>query len=163
SAITAGLDGANFVSASLRSAFQSGELNLRYWSDMPPGPLDVSLLVGVRYMRLAEQFAFTSQADLPAPGGTTNSLQTNTTNNLWGAQLGIEFAVLISPRWWFDFDFKGGIYNDQISVNNSFSQNNAAPTLVTDTRNRTAFVGDIALVANWQMTPYWVLRAGYQA
>src|SRR5205823_2718021 len=55
-----GLLNANTVAASVRSNFQSGELNLRYWTDMPPGPMDVSLLVGMRYIRIADQFQFDS-------------------------------------------------------------------------------------------------------
>jgi hypothetical protein len=30
-------------------------------------------------------------------------------------------------------------------------------------RDCTAFVGDISVVANWQMTPSWTFRIGYQA
>jgi hypothetical protein len=159
---TAGLDGANFVAASLRSNFQSGEVNVRYWGEMPPGPLDVSFLVGARYMRIAEQFQFDSQSALPSPAGTTNDLQSNVTNNMWGVQIGLEFAVLVSTRWWFDFDMKGGIYNDQVNAVSAASQNGVS-TLITDTRNRTAFVGDLCLTANWQMTPSWAFRLGYQA
>ena len=79
--LTPGLDGANAVSAAVRSNFQSGELNVRYWGDMPPGPLDVSLLVGVRYIRLEDQFSFVSQATLPAPeelGWTCNRTRLTT-------------------------------------------------------------------------------------
>ena len=43
----------------------SGEVNLRYWADMPPGPFDVSYLVGARYMRINEQYNFV--ADIPVP------------------------------------------------------------------------------------------------
>ena len=160
--ITAGLDGANFVSASVRSNFQSGEINVRYWGDMPPGPLDVSLLIGVRYIRIEDQFNFVSQADRPLPAGTTLDLQSNTLNDMWGAQIGIEFACLVSSRVWFDFDLKGGIFSDRVDLSTS-ALNNGASTLITDTRNRTAWLGDLSLIANWQMTPYWVLRAGYQA
>ena len=105
---------------------------------------------------------FRAETDQPLPGGTSIDLQTNTVNNLWGGQIGIEFAVLVSSRWWFNLDVKGGIYNDQISLTSQATQNGAT-SLITDTRNRTAWVGDISLVGNWQMTPYWVLRAGYQA
>jgi hypothetical protein len=88
-------------------------------------------------------------------------MNTNTLNDMWGAQLGIEFSVLVSPRWWFDFDFKGGMFSDRVElVTESVG---VLPALITDTRTRTVWMGDISLVANWQMTPYWTLRAGYQA
>jgi hypothetical protein len=162
SPITAGLDGANFVSASVRSNFQSGEINMRYWGDMPPGPFDVSVLVGLRYIHINDQFQFDSQSDLPAGTGTTVDLQTQTVNDMWGAQIGIEFACLITTRWWLDVDLKGAMFNDHVSLTNA-ATTNGVPTLITDTRNRTAWLGDISLVMNWQMTPYWILRAGYQA
>jgi hypothetical protein len=157
--ITAGLDGANFVSASVRSNFQSGEINLRYWGDMPPGPLDVSLLVGVRYMRIDDQFNFDSQSDLPAGTGTTTALQTNTVNDMWGAQIGIQFDCLVTTRWWLDVDLKGGIFNDHVALTNQGTTNGVS-TLITDTRDRTVWMGDLSIIGNWQMTPYWTLRIG---
>jgi hypothetical protein len=160
--ITQGLDGANSVSAGVRSNFQSAELNMRYWVDMPPGPMDVSLLVGLRYIRIEDQFNFDSQADLPAPTGTAVDLQTNTLNNMWGAQIGIAFDVLVTTRFWIDFDLKGAMFNDHVSLTNAASTN-GVPQLITDTRNRTAWLGDLSLLGNWQMTPYFTLRAGYQA
>ena len=160
--ITPGLDGANFASATIHSNFQSGEINLRYWGDMPPGPFDVSLLAGVRYIRIAEQFTFDSQADLPAPGGTTTDFQSNVTNDLWGAQIGIQFNCLVTARWWFEFDLKGGIYNDHVGLRNSLLVN-GTPSLNTDTRDRTAWLGDLTLLGHWQMTPNWSVRIGYQA
>src|SRR5262245_8687706 len=160
--INPGLDAANFVSAAVRSEFQSGEINIRYWGDMPPGPLDVSLLVGIRYMRIDDQFNFVSQSDLPGPGGTTVDLQTNTVNDMWGCQIGIQFDCLVTARWWFDFDLKGAIFSDDVQLTNNAFTNNVQ-TLITANRHRTAWLGDLSLIANWQMTPYWYLRGGYQA
>lgn len=156
-----GLSNASFVSASVRSNFQSGEINLRYWGDMPPGPLDVSLLVGVRYIRIDDQFNFAMQSDLPAGTGTTADLQTNTVNDMWGAQIGIQFDCLVTTRWWLDVDLKGGLFSDHVALTNQ-ATTNGVPALITDVRDRTAWMGDISLVANWQMTPYWTLRIGYQ-
>jgi hypothetical protein len=161
-----GLDFANSVSAAMRANFQSGEMNLRYWGDMPPGPLDVSFLVGLRYMRLQEQFQFDMNSAEPlATGGTTFDLLSHTLNNLWGAQIGLSFDVLVTTRWWLNVDLKGGIFNNHIVMDTTTTSNNinnGMPTLITDTRNRTAWLGDISLTANWQMTPSWVFRAGYQ-
>jgi hypothetical protein len=160
--ITPGLDGANFVSAAVRNEFQSGEINLRYWGDMPPGPFDVSVLVGARYIRIDDQFNFVSQADQPVGPGTTVDMQTNTVNDMWGAQIGIQFDCLVTTRWWLDVDLKGGIFSDRVDLT-TLSTVNGVDTLITDTRDRTVWMGDISLVANWQMTPYWIARIGYQA
>jgi hypothetical protein len=160
--ITAGLDGNSFVSIAFQSSFQSGEFNIRYWADLPPGPFDVSYLVGARYLRMREQFNFFGEADLPLPAGTTNDLQFNTTNDLWGVQIGIQGAFLKTTRWWVDFDLKGGMYNNHVSADTSFIQNGVL-TELGDEQNRTAWVGDLSLVANWQMTPQCAFRIGYQA
>jgi hypothetical protein len=108
-------------------------------------------------MRIAEHFQFDSQS-----AGVVNDLQSDVRNNMWGAQIGIEFAWLVTTRWWFDFDLKGGIFNDRVNLTSIGQQNGVGP-LITDTRNRTAWVGDLCLTGNWQMTPNWSLRAGYQA
>ena len=159
--ITAGLDGNDTVSASIRSSFQSGEINVRYWADMPPGPFDVSYLVGARCMRITEQFSFLGNAGAPTP--TANDFQSNTTNDMWGVQIGIQGCFLVTTRWWVDFDLKGAILNDRTDLSSSFIQNGIPATPQADTRDRTVWLGDISLVANWQMTPYLTFRAGYQA
>src|SRR6185437_14024407 len=100
-----GSDFANSVSAAMRANFQSGEMNLRYWGDTPPGPMDVSFLVGLRYMRLQEQFQYDMNSAEPvATGGTTFDLLSHTLNNLWGAQVGLSFDVLVTTRWWLNVD-----------------------------------------------------------
>ncbi|MEX2173849.1 MAG: BBP7 family outer membrane beta-barrel protein [Pirellulaceae bacterium] len=155
----AGLDGASSVSMSFQSSFQSAEANIRYWAEMPPGPFDVSYLVGARYLRIHEQFNFLGDVPVPA---TLNDSQVNTENDLYGVQIGIQGATLLSTRWWIDFDLKGGIYNNQTSVATSFIQNGVETGGFVE-RDRTAWVGDLSLVANWQMTPQWTFRIGYQA
>lgn len=157
--ISATLDNATSVFISERSSFNTGEVNVRYWIDMPPGPLDVSFLVGARHMNLNELFNFTG-----VNAATTNNVTSNTTNNLWGVQVGIEFAQLITTRFWMDVDIKGGIFNNNANYTTTFLQNGAnlfAPQ--TGTRDRTTWMGDISVTGNWQMTPWLTLKAGYQA
>ena len=156
---SASLDNATSVFIAERSSFRSGEINVRYWVDMPPGPLDVSLLVGVRNMDFDEHFNFTGSNAL-----FTNNVTSNTQNDLWGVQVGIEFAQLITTRYWVDVDIKGGIFNDNTNFTTTFLQNGAnlfAPQ--TGTRDRTTWMGDICVTGNWQMTPWLTVRGGYQA
>jgi hypothetical protein len=146
-------ENASSVSITELSSFESAEINLRYWADMPPGPLDVSFLLGARYMQLDEQFNFVSN------GAPVANIETTASNELWGVQVGIEFARLWTTRNWTDVDLKGGMYDNQIDL---AAGPPGAPTLVSS-RNRTTWVGDIAVVHNWQMTPSITLRIGYQA
>lgn len=158
--ITPGLDGNDRVVIARSTTFQSAELNLRYWADMPPGPFDVSYLVGARYLQLNEQFGFLGESD---GGADFNSLQVDTQNDMFGVQIGIDGAWLVSTRWWIDVDLKGGIYNNSASQDTLFLSTTAPSQSISDSRDATAFVGDISLVANWQMTPAWTFRIGYQA
>ena len=157
---TAGLDGNDLVAISQSSTFQSAELNLRYWADMPPGPFDVSYLIGLRYLQIGEQFLYSGEANL---GAEFNDLRIDTQNDLIGLQIGIDGAFLISTRWWVDVDLKGGIYNNSASQNSSLLSTVVPSGSVSDSRDATAFVGDISVVANWAITPYWTFRIGYQA
>ncbi|MDX1947595.1 MAG: BBP7 family outer membrane beta-barrel protein [Pirellulaceae bacterium] len=159
------LDGANLVSVGFENSFHSAEVNFVYWVDMPPGPFDVTMLVGARYMQINESLNFFSQSNSPA-GGSSNDITTATENQLWGVQIGIGGQFLITTRWWFDFTIKGAILNDNIQLNNSITQTIDGVPTTTPTAasaNRTAWLGDMALIANWQMTPRLTLRAGYQA
>jgi hypothetical protein len=147
---------------SFRSSLESGEINLRYWVDMPPGPLDVSYLIGARYFSLRENFAFLSTSAAPAPAGTTNNLDISTDNDMWGVQIGIEFACLVSTRWWVDVDLKGGVFNNDARQETTFISNGAT-SIITASGDRTAWIGDISLLANWQITPNFLFKIGYQA
>jgi len=87
-----------------------------------------------------------------------------TENSLWGVQVGIQGACLKTTRCWLDFDLKGGIYNNDASLDytlNSFDNDEDQSFL--GAADRTAFVGDISIVGHWQVTPWLVFNLGYQA
>ncbi len=140
-----------FASTTLFSEMQTAEVNFRAWLDLPPGPFDVELLVGARYMNINEDFQFHIE-----PPAADVLVQTN--NDLWGVQLGIDLKWLVHPRCYIDFDAKAAICHNNASLTTVFNAANGAAT-----GDRTAFVGDLLLTANWQMTPSWSIRAGYQA
>jgi hypothetical protein len=137
----------------------SGEANLRYWVDMPPGPFDVSVLVGARYMQIDDRFRLHSTNALGE-----NDVLSETENTLLGVQIGITGDFLIHPRFWITADIKGGIYNNDASLNyvlDSFDPLEDAAFV--GAAERTAFVGDFSVVAHWQMTPWLAFNLGYQA
>lgn len=156
-------DGAS-AALSFESSFVSAEGNVRYWADMPPGPFDVSYLVGARYMRINDSYNFVT--DAPAPVDIQGDALVATENEMIGVQIGIQGAWLLSTRWWFDFDLKGGMYNNRINLATSFIETDGGIDTETGaaiSRDRTAWVGDLSMTANWQMTPSWTFRIGYQA
>ena len=140
----------SFAGETLFTAMHSAEVNFRAWLDLPPGPFDVQLLVGARHMSIDEDFGF--QFDVPA-----SDILIETKNDLWGVQLGIDLKWLVHPRCYIDFDAKGAICNNNVQLDTNDAESGVASS------DRTAFLGDLLLTANWQMTPSWSIRAGYQA
>jgi hypothetical protein len=138
------------ASTSVFSEMQTAEVNFRTWLDLPPGPFDVQLLVGARYMQIDEDFRF-------AIDSLASDVRVLTENELWGVQLGVDLKWLVHPRVFLDFDAKGAICHNDASVTAEFNTTDSA------VGERTSFIGDLLLTANWQMTPSWSIRAGYQA
>jgi hypothetical protein len=148
------------------SSFQSAEVNLRYWAAMPPGPFDVSYLVGGRYLRIHELFTFEGTTFDDQQVATDNILTVNTENDMVGVQIGIQGQCLKTTRWWFDFDLKGGIFTNDASVTTVLLATTNGADVTTGGAagaDRTVWMGDISLTWNWQMTPTCAFRIGYQA
>src|SRR5581483_4789972 len=147
-AAVATLDNNTFVSAEDRVKMNNGELNLLYWIDMPPGGLDVSLLVGGRYLDVRDQFNLGSINTVQE-----NRLQVNTINEMWFVQAGIATDWLIAPRMWINATLKGGMANNRATLNNNYTTTTggvATVNLTNDTRNRTAGLLDLSMIANLQ-------------
>jgi hypothetical protein len=163
----AGLDLNNRIGIADINSFKSAELNFRGWLNMPPGPFDVQLLVGARYMKSAEQFDYNAFSDRPLPQGSQNLASVLTRNDMYGVQIGIDMDFMINARCYVDWETKGGMLENFASQSTSYTNiNSAGTTSVFNTgasQHRTAFFGDVSVVANWQLAPNWNLRLGYQA
>jgi hypothetical protein len=160
-AAVAALDNNSFVSAQSRTKMNNGEVNALYYIDMPPGGLDVSLLVGGRYLDIRDQFNFGSINPVQE-----NRLQVNTINEIWFIQAGLSTDWLIASRMWINGTLKGGLGSNHATLNNDYTTTTggvATVNLSSDIRNRTSGLLDLSLVANFQMTPWLVGRIGYQA
>jgi len=154
------LDNNTFVSAEDRIKMNNGELNLLYYIDMPPGGLDVSLLVGGRYLDIRDQFNLHSINPVQE-----NLLQVNTINQMWFMQAGLATDWLIATRMWINGTLKGGLANNHATLGNVYTTTAGGVTTVnptTDVRNRTAGLLDLQATANFQMLPWLVARIGYQ-
>ena len=162
-----GLDLSNLVTASDYNTFQSAEVNLRGWLNLPPGPFDVQLLVGARYMKAFEDFRLSSISNVPAPGGAQNSAIVQTRNDMYGVQLGIDMKFLINARLYVDFETKGGILQNFASQNTSYTNiDSGGGVSIFDTQanqSRTVWFGDVMVTANMQVAANWNVRLGYQA
>ena len=159
------LDDSSFLSVGNVSSLYGAEVNVRYWLDMPPGPFDFSFLVGGRYLNMDESFSFSTIADSPGLD-VTNDLAVQTSNELYGLQIGVEMAWMVHPRFWLNIDLKGAMCNNRASQASTFgvTDGGVLDEFETDaSEDVTAYIGDFAVVGCWQMTPSMVFRIGYQA
>lgn len=171
-----GTDFNNFASIAMSGKFNSGEINLRRRLVLPRLRSDEinstcvanSLLVGFRRINLDEQFAYVSSSTLPA-GGTINRANIATENELTGIQIGLLSQFLVrNGQGWVDFEIKGGVYENETRLRSAFESTTQAGAPLslfngTDQRDRTAFLGELSLTYNRQVTRRFSYRLGYNA
>jgi hypothetical protein len=164
-----GLDNNRLVTINEFSQLQNGEVNVKYVVPMLYNGFRASLVTGVRYMSVQEHLYYHSESTLPVlAGGSTVNLTTRTTNDLIGPQLGGYFEFFSIPHSWVTFEMKGAICGNTALQETAGSRTNSLGQLVAqydagDNRVVTAFVGDLELMFNWQITSHCVARMGYQA
>ncbi len=162
-----GVDFNNFISVAMRNRYNTAELNFLYRSDNPPGIWDTYFLIGARFAEVDEQFSYFSRSNVPGPGGSTNNVLVDTKNNMWGAQLGFGVNALITRKAWIEFSAKGAMLGNAASMTSTYTNTNANAVTTTVNgaaqRDRTSFLGEMLLVGNYQVTPGFTFRAGYQA
>lgn len=162
-----GLDFNNFVNAETRANLESFELMFRYRPDnVPYGPFDVSALYGLRYIHVDEDLHYHSESGFPA-GGSINDVNVATDNDLIGAQLGLTMHFLILPRFWFDWDIRGGLYNNHARQRTIYQNIDSTAALTSFAnvggRDDTSGTLDIKVISNYQLLQRLTLRFGYQA
>ncbi len=164
-----GFDNNRLVTINELSQLQNGEVNIKYLLPMSCNGFRASLLTGVRYMSVQEHLFYHSESVLPLLGnGSTVNLATRTTNDLIGPQLGGYFEFFSLPHSWVTFEVKGAICGNTALQATAGSRTNSFGQLVSsydadDHRVVTAFVGDLELMFNLQITPHCIARMGYQA
>jgi hypothetical protein len=163
----AGLDYNTFAEIRYKSSFQTAELNVRRKVPMPAERLAVSILFGVRYAGLPEEFDYDTQSLVPLPGGSSNSVHVATDNQMVGPQIGALFEMYVDNRWWINFEMKAALLNNHAQQSTTYVNTNALG--VTNTfigsasENHTAFLGDLNLTFVYRWTPKLTTRLGYQA
>lgn len=124
---------------------------------------EASFLIGIRYMTIDETFGYHTEST------TTNissvDVDVTTTNTMLGAQVGFLSQFLILPKTWIDFDVKGVLFQNAIEVTSSYANTDPPGTTFngSDDHNRTAFLGELSLTYNHQVSRALTFRAGYSA
>ena len=149
------------ASLGFSSTLKNGEINVRRrvrileWPNYY-GAMEFSTLVGFRYMNTDESLNYAVQA--PA---ATNSARVTTGNEMYGVQLGTLTQILFEDRGWMDLEFKAGILANETHVAAAYAPVPGAAGAFTGGENRTSLVIDLALVLNYQCSPAWTARVGY--
>jgi hypothetical protein len=163
----AGLDYNNFAEIHYISSLQTGELNIRRQLPMPPEKLSASILFGVRYVGMPEDFYYDTQSDVPTPHGATNAIHVATTNQLIGPQIGARFEFYAENSWWVNFEMKAAVMNNRADQSTTYhnvdSQGVAHDFSGNEEENHTSFAGELDLTFVYRWSPHFSTRLGYQA
>lgn len=140
------------------SDLQSTEISYRrYWVGANPR-ITGTYLLGFRYVRMTENFAFSSQA----LGGTAN-INWRSENDLLGFQLGGDGWATLRQGLRVGVEGKTGVYNNRFKFNNTGNFSGSTTDFsIPYEGNQVAFVaeGGASFVAD--ILPSWSLRGGYQ-
>jgi hypothetical protein len=166
-----GLDFNKYATITYRSSLQSAEVNIRRQMPMPPEQLTVSILFGVRYIGLPEDFKYYTQSDVTSAGtvvtnGSINNIHVATNNSMVGPQIGARFDFYVENRWWVNFEMKAAILNNHAAETSTYTNVNDGVTTVytsADSGNHTAFAGDLNLTCAYRWSPHFMTRLGYHA
>jgi hypothetical protein len=156
-----GLDYNNLAQIHYTSSLQIVELNIRRQVPVPPGRLTASVLFGVRYISLPEDFDYATQSIL---GSAAIHVATN--NQMVGPQIGAMFEMYVDNRWWVNFEMKGAVMNNRAQQTTSGAINYigaVVPLSGSECENHTSFAGDLALTFVYRWSPHFTTRLGYQA
>ncbi|MEK6261983.1 MAG: BBP7 family outer membrane beta-barrel protein [Planctomycetota bacterium] len=149
----------NTITGSYDSQLLSTELNVRRQA----GPEWLTVLAGFRYLRLNEQ----GLTIFETIGPLTNLFpyEINTTNDLFGGQLGAEIDLLTQGRLNVSTFGKAGLYGNNISTSAQVIQASTGNILFSSGGNSTtnaAFVGELGFVGAYRLTDSLSLRTTYQ-
>lgn len=164
---TAGFDYNRLVQVSVESQFNSAELNLRHYIDLPYSTVQASALYGTRYLSVRDRFAYRSESNEPAVAGTAISVDVDTNNQMFGPQLGGALEMNVAPRGWLNFEAKGLMLYSNASQSTRFASGPlagpAVPVFGSGSDKRLSFAADIQATLSWKFTKAFVWRVGYQA
>lgn len=151
---------ANAMSVSFATALHSAELNRLLTVEEVPS---LTFLTGFRYVYFQDRFNMNANAaPVFAPGPETSNLSTRMTNNLFGAQTGVRWQQNIG-RWSLSSQAKVGIYGNEVHAQQFLGDdgNRTIYRNYSHTIGQVAFLGELGLNANYQLTEACTLQAGY--
>ncbi len=164
------LDYNNLAQITYTSSLQSAELNVLRKIPIQPERLTMSILFGVRYITMPEDFTYMTQSSVvfppPTSGEVTNTVHVTTDNQMIGPQVGARFELYTDNRWWLNTDIKAAVMNNNSMQSTDYTNviNGATGHDFFSVReDHTAFAGDLSVTAVYRWSPHFITRLGYQA
>ncbi|NOY30717.1 MAG: hypothetical protein GXP28_11280 [Planctomycetes bacterium] len=155
------LDAASLYTINYESDLQSTEISYRrYWMGYN-SRVTGTFLLGARYLRMTEGFAFNTVTGLG-----NAALNSSSENDLVGFQFGGDGWLTLRQGLRIGTEMKAGVYNNRFKLRNTgvFAQvsNSPADFDVESEGNQVAFAaeGGVTMVAD--ILPSWSIRGGYQ-
>lgn len=151
------------IQSRLASKLYSAELNMNHEVTE-----NIEAIAGFRYVRLKDSLSLNiPDAETPLLGfPVPTSLESEASNDLFGAQLGARARLWSSSRFSLSTDFKGGVYGNGARQGSSITT--TLPLLgdtvafANDRDDTVAFVGEWTLQGNYRLTDRWSVDIGYQ-
>ena len=158
-------DVADYHEIQYSSDLNSLELNLRRRFISPDCWLHTSALMGIRYLRIEEDFAYRTRVSRLSPAGGLieggMDYTTKTKNDLIGYQLGGDAWACLLPAWKFGGDMKAGVYGNH-ARQKTFISTGGVPLEEADGITTLSFAGEANLWLVYHITSRMTLRGGYQ-
>jgi hypothetical protein len=167
----AGLDYNKYAEISCSTAFHTAELNFRRRVPVAPELMNMSVLFGIRYAGIPEEFGYYTVSDVTADGqyvqnGSINEVHISTRNEMVGLQIGTMIEFYAQNRWWLDFEIKAGLLSNQSRETSYYRNvNNGVTTTYesSDSDNSLSVLTDLAFTGIYRWSPHFTTRLGYHA
>jgi hypothetical protein len=166
-----GLDFNNFAQIHYTSSLQGTELNIRRKLPTAASKLTTSILFGVRYTGLPEEFQYDTISDITSAGrvvtnGVLNSIHVSTTNEMVGPQIGALFEFYADNRWWVNVEMKAAVMNNEAHQSTTYTNTvNGVTTVYTGRalEDHTAFAEELSVSGVYRWTQHFTTQIGYKA
>lgn len=159
----AGVDDGSVHALSYNADLQSTELSFRrYWVGNNTR-VSGTLLMGFRYLRFTEDFAFNTEA-LVVSAVDTASRRWESENDLLGFQVGGDGWICLRQGLRLGTEAKAGIYNNRFKFGNSADVPDPSDDFASVTKgNQIAFAAQSSIDLVADILPSFSIRCGYQA
>ncbi|MBM4092640.1 MAG: hypothetical protein FJ276_24970 [Planctomycetes bacterium] len=143
------------------SGFDAFELNYRRRWMAPNSRVQGSWMAGARYLYMAEDFKYVTQA--PINNGAQMYYQCSTMNSMTGGQLGADLWLCVIPGINVGIDGKAGLFGNRTKQQTHIDATTftTGPVVEEMSEGTPALLAESNVTFLWRINQNWTLRAGY--